>query len=275
MAAHDGTPWLEVGDRVYVRRYRFFDQVIGLVLGDGAAVVIDTRTTPSHARELQAEIRALTDLPIDAVINTHAHSDHCFGNAMFDPVRIWGQRGAVRWLAETGERQREGLRTAIPDLADDLAGVVLRAPDSLVDAAAIVDVGGRMLELAFHGRAHTDHDLVVGVPDAGVVFAGDIIEEGNAPYFGDGFPVAWPETLAAFLAAHPQPVVVPGHGAVVDRAFVDRQRADVARLAAAARQVAAGTMTADELVAAVPFPEPTAREALSRALLELGDLADR
>lgn len=261
--------WQEIGDRVFVRRYRFFDQGIGLVLGDGAALVIDTRTTPSHARELQDDIRSVTHLPIEAVVNTHAHSDHCFGNATFDPVRIWGQRGAVRWLSETGERQRSGLAASIPDLAAELAEVVLRPPDSLVDDRGSLAVGGRPVELAFHGPAHTDHDLVVAVPDVGVVFAGDIIEQGNPPYFGDGFPVAWPATLDAFLRAHPGTIVVPGHGAVVDRAFVEQQRQDIETLATACLQVVAGDRTPDELVASVPFPEPTAREALGRALLEL------
>ena len=93
-------------------------------------------------------------------------------------------------------------------LAADLAEVVLRPPDVLVDDRARLEVGGRHVELSLHGRAHTDHDLVVTVPDAGVAFAGDTIEEGNAPHFGDGFPVAWPETLGAFLAGRQERVVV-------------------------------------------------------------------
>lgn len=258
--------WLEIADGVLVRRYRFFDQGIGLVLGDGAALVIDTRTTPSHARELQADIRAVTSAPVEVVVNTHAHSDHCFGNSLFDPVTIWGQRGAVRWLERTGERQRAGLAGQIPDLAEDLAGVVFRPPDRLVDERATLEIGGRRVELSFHGPAHTDHDLVVAVPDAGVVFAGDIVEEGNAPWFGDGDPEAWPVTLGAFLAARPEAIVVPGHGAVVDRAFVAAQRQAIGRLAAGIGRVAAGEQDADALVAEMIFPEPTVREALARGL---------
>jgi glyoxylase-like metal-dependent hydrolase (beta-lactamase superfamily II) len=266
MTAAAAPSWLEVGDRVFVRRYRFFDQAIGLVLGDGAALLIDTRTTPGHARELLDDVRTLTDLPIDVIVNTHGHSDHCFGNASFDPVRIWGQRGAVRFLATTGERQKAALIASMPDLEDDVRAVVIRPPDTLVDREAAVSVGGRPVTLAFLGRAHTDHDLVVAVPDAGVVFAGDIIEEGNAPWFGDGYPLDWPSTLDAFLACRLEPVVVPGHGAVVDRAFVERQRGVIEALAVAIRGVWAGEITADDVIAMAVFPEVTAREALARGL---------
>ena len=51
-ASSDG--WVELGDRVFVRRYAFYDQNIGVVLGDGEALVIDTRSTYGQAREIQA-----------------------------------------------------------------------------------------------------------------------------------------------------------------------------------------------------------------------------
>lgn len=258
--------WLELGDRVYVRRYRFFDQGVGLVLGDGAALVIDTRTTPGHATELRTAIGRLTHLPVAAVVNTHAHSDHCFGNATFDPVTVWGQRGAVRFLETTWERQRDGLAQMIPDLADDLRGVLPRPPDHLVDDRATITVGGRTVELAYHGRAHTDHDLTVAVPDVGVLFAGDVIEEGNAPWFGDGYPEAWPVTLDALLTSRSETIIVPGHGAVVDRAFVAAQRAAIAGLADGIGRLVAGELDEEALVARVDLPAPTVREALARAL---------
>lgn len=273
MAATTPSPWTELADGVFVRRYAFFDQDVGLVLGDGAALVIDTRTTPGHARELLAEIRALTALPIGAVVDTHAHSDHCFGNATFDPVTIWGQRGAVRFLEQTGERQRAGLAEAIPDIAADLAEVVIRPPDRLVDTTATIEVGGRRVELAHLGRAHTDHDLVVAVPDADVVFAGDIIEEGAPPSFGDGYPIAWPGTLDAFLAARPETIVVPGHGAVVDRAFVAAQRDAIAAMADLARGIVTGALP-ETAIGEAPYSGPVARQALERVRLELGGSVD-
>jgi glyoxylase-like metal-dependent hydrolase (beta-lactamase superfamily II) len=269
-------PWREVGDRVFVRRYSFADQDIGLILGDGAAMVIDTRSTMGQAREILDEMRSLTSAPIDVVVNTHGHSDHCFGNACFAGAAIWAQRGAVRFIEETGERQRAALIEGLPDLADELKDLRIVQPDKLFEDRTTLEVGGRPVELAYHGRAHTDHDLIVTVPDVGVVFAGDIIEEGAAPWFDDGYPLDWLATLASVLDALPSvpaggggPVVVPGHGDVVDRAFVTAQAADIATLVAEARAAHASGGTVDDLVDRVPFPAEPARSALTRAFKQL------
>ena len=142
--------------------------------------------------------------------------------------------------------------------------MVLDPPDRTVDdAGGDLEVGGRRVELRWCGRGHTDNDLVVLVPDAGVVFAGDLVEEGAPPQFGDAFPLEWPATLDRLLALAP-PTVVPGHGDVVDHGFVAGQRDQLAALAGLCRQVAAGTLAAAEAMRAAPFPEPFARTALER-----------
>ena len=151
----------------------------------------------------------------------------------------------------------------MPELEADLRAVVIRPPDRLVERQAVVSVGGRPVTLAYHGRAHTDHDLVVAVPDAGVVFAGDIIEEGNAPWFGDGYPLDWPATLDAFLA---------GATRAGDRAGTRRGRGPRLRGAAASCDRALADAIAErvrwrahgrhEVVAMAVFPEATTREAL-------------
>jgi glyoxylase-like metal-dependent hydrolase (beta-lactamase superfamily II) len=68
--------WQEIGDRVFTRRYAFFNQQIGVVLGGRDVVVIDTRSTPAQAREIAAELRELTRDPVSIVIDTHWHFDH-------------------------------------------------------------------------------------------------------------------------------------------------------------------------------------------------------
>lgn len=264
-------PWQEIGDRVFVRRYRFWDQEIGLVLGRDAGLVVDSRISHRQADEILADVRSLTSLPVAVVVNTHAHSDHCFGNRRFRPATIWGHERAVTFLRETGERQRASLVAEMPELAGELAEVVFDAPDRTFTDRATIDVAGRGVDLRYLGRGHTDHDAVVLIPDADVLFAGDLLENGAPPYFGDGFPMDWPATTAALLAlVGPATTVVPGHGDVADRSFVDTSLAAFRALAGLARRVAADGLPIDDVLADAPWGGgPPIREALERALAQL------
>jgi glyoxylase-like metal-dependent hydrolase (beta-lactamase superfamily II) len=235
------TGWQEVADGVLVRRHASLDLNCGLVLGDGACLVVDTRSHPGEAAELVAAVRSVTPHPW-TVVNTHAHYDHCFGNAAFRPTAIWASRGCAADLAATGELQRAvvvaGLRATGEDAeADLLSAAPIDLPDHLVDDVAVLDVGGREVTLRFLGRGHTDHDLVVEVEadgDGTVVFAGDLVEEGAPPAFEDAFPADWPATLGRLHALARGPVV-PGHGAVVDAGFVGAQREELLAVLTALR----------------------------------------
>ena len=263
--------WVEIGDRVFVRRYAFYDQNIGVVLGDGEALVIDTRSTHAQAREILDDLAALTAFPVGVVVDTHGHFDHAFGNHVFRPAPIWGHERCVTFMARTGEARRPAIAAEEPALAADLAEVVIDPPDQTFSETAIVEVGGRPVELRYLGRGHTDHDIVVTVVGASVVFAGDLIENGAVPFFGDGYPLDWPATATA-LAAIVDGVVVPGHGDHAGRAFVEEQAASIAELAALAREVHAGTISEADALARTPFPAyPPAsiRRPLERALQQL------
>ena len=260
--------WLEVGDRVFTRRYAFYDQQIGVVLSDGEALVVDTRTTPSQARELVADIRRLTPHPVRIVVDTHWHSDHAFGNHTFRPAEIWGHDRCRARLLETGAVQLADLRANVPHLADDLAELVIDPPERTFSDSAEVDVGGRRVELRYLGRGHTDADIVILVPDAGVLFAGDLLENDAVAYFGDGYPLDWPATAERLLALVSGPVV-PGHGSIGDRAFVERQVAELTAVAAAARRLHAAEIGREEALASIPYPAAAAVEPLDRALAQL------
>ena len=233
--------WQEVGAGIFVRRHAELDLNCGLVVGDGACLVVDTRSHLGEAADLIAAVRTVTPHPW-TVVNTHAHYDHCFGNAAFRPAAIWGFRGCAADLAATGELQRADVVRGLVDsgdqrTADLVACAPIDPPDSLVDDVAVLDVGGREVTLLFLGRGHTGADLVVEVEaegDGTVVFAGDLVEEGAPPAFDDAFPVEWPATLGRLHALARGPVV-PGHGAVVDAAFVGAQREELLAVLAALR----------------------------------------
>jgi len=264
------TLWTEVGDRVFVRRYRFFDQDITAVLGGEAALVVDTRSTPAQAREILDDLRELGSPRVGLVVNTHGHGDHSFGNSAFRPATIWGHERCVTMIQVTGEAQRASGIAETPDIAADLADVVLDPPDRTLTDHAALDLDGREVRLTYLGRGHTDNDIVVMIPDADVLCAGDLVENGAPPWFGDGFPMDWPATAEALLTmVGERTVVVPGHGAHADRAFVERSLAEIRAIADLALTVQRGDATLEEAVVAAPYPASAARESIERALAQL------
>lgn len=266
--------WVEIGDKVFVRRYAFYDQNIGVVLGRAETLVIDTRSTYAQAREIQADLRELTDSPVGVVVDTHGHFDHVFGNGIFRPATIWGHERCVTFMVRTGEARKRTIAAEEPLLADDLAEIVIDPPDRVFATHARIEVGGREVMLRYLGRGHTDHDVVVEIPGTDVVFAGDLLENGNVPFFADGYPLEWPATAAALAVRVREQggVVVPGHGDHGGRALADASAASLATLAELAARVDSGELTLEEAIAEHPFPEhppEDARRAFERALMQI------
>jgi glyoxylase-like metal-dependent hydrolase (beta-lactamase superfamily II) len=257
--------WREVGDRVWVRRYEWLDQTIGAIGGDAGLVVIDTRATHPLADELRADLRAMGQRPLASVVNTHGHWDHVFGNARFLPTPIWGHVRCAAMIAEQGEAMRTRIQRQYP--SEPFDEVVLTPPTELFTESATLDLGDRQVELRYLGRGHTDNDIVVIVPDASVLFAGDLLENAPAPAFGDSYPIAWVAAGQALIGLV-EGVVVPGHGDPFDREFAERQVAELAVLAGLAKEVANGAIGIDEAVRRSPFPAEPTSQALERARLE-------
>lgn len=266
--------WVEIGDKVFVRRYAFYDQNIGVVLGRAESLVIDTRSTYAQAREIQADLKELTDSPVGVVVDTHGHFDHVFGNGIFRPATIWGHERCVTFMVRTGEARKRTIAAEEPLLADDLAEIVIDPPDRVFATHARIEVGGREVMLRYLGRGHTDHDVVVEIPGTDVVFAGDLVENGNVPFFADGYPLEWPGTAEALAVRVKEGsgVIVPGHGDHGGRALADASAASLTALADLAGRVDSGELTIDEAIAEHPFPEhppEDARRGFERALMQI------
>lgn len=259
--------WIEAADGVLVRRYHELDLSVGLVVGGESCLVVDTGGDAGQGVELAAAVREVTPLPWQVVL-THSHFDHSFGTEAFAPCAVWAHRRCHADLVATGEQQREKWARRYRErgeveVGDRIAAVRLVLPDHLVDDRAELDLGGRRVDLRHFGPAHSDHDLVVHVPDAGAVFAGDLVEHGAPPQFGDAFPQGWPAALDGILALD-APIILPGHGDPVDRDFVRVQRAELALVAKLCREVDAGTLNVQQAVARSPYPEEFTLAALAR-----------
>ena len=275
--------WREVGDGVLVRRHRTLDVNAGLVVGDDRCLVVDTRSSDREARDLLAAVRDVTALPF-VVATTHAHFDHCFGNATFAGAQagcdIWGHERCRSDLLERGVEQRAAMAAWLRQcgegaLADEVEAVVVVPPNRTLRDAAAVDLGGREVLLHHPGRGHTDHDVVADVVGAGVTFAGDLVEQGAPPSFDDSFPLEWPATLKAMLPRLGG-VVVPGHGDVVDPDFVASQLTDIAEVADAAALLPpdAGDEPLERAASRLAVGGPAGYVGLRRALAHLRDGAE-
>jgi glyoxylase-like metal-dependent hydrolase (beta-lactamase superfamily II) len=258
---------VEIADGVLVRRYAELDLSVGLVLGAEHALVVDTRGDEAQGTELADAVRRVTRLPWQVVI-THAHFDHCFGTGAFLPASVWAHERCGEVLARTAEWQRdEWVRHYVaaddPHTAEALAATDPPLPDHVVGDHVALDLGDRPVALRHLGRGHTDHDLVVAVPDARVAFAGDLVEQGAPPDFGDSYPADWPSTVDSLLELDLS-VIVPGHGDPVDPPFVRAQRDELGTLAGLCRNVRDGSLSTTEALARSPYPDGPTLAAFAR-----------
>ena len=260
-------PFDELGDGVFRRRYASLNLNIGVVIGGDGVLVIDTRASHAQAEELRTEIVGLTSLPIRWVVNTHWHWDHTFGNASFPEAALWGHRRCREYLIEHGEEAKEDVIDWVGEAnRAAIEAVIVRPPEYIVDPDGAIDIGGRSVRLEWLGLGHTDSDLVVSVPDAGVLFAGDLLEQGAPPYYGDGYPFAWQDTVNE-LRSRVTGVTVPGHGDLMDREAVAGQCEEIAVVAAACAE---GLVTGIFDPMQGPYPAETMQSAWERAKVEKG-----
>ncbi|NYF60177.1 MBL fold metallo-hydrolase [Micromonospora purpureochromogenes] len=268
--------FVEVADRVHVLREPLLDVNVTLVVGDGEALLVDSLSTAGQAAELAAAARTVTGHPW-TLVNTHHHYDHCFGNATLaaDPPRpVYAHELAAAALRERPDALRreayEELRGERPEFAAEVAGTELLAPTHTVLTEAVLDVGGRRVVLRHPGRGHTDADLVVHVPDADVLVAGDLVEQSGPPAFEDSYPLQWPDAVAELLRlTTPATVVVPGHGDPVDAEFVRAQHRQLVDLAWLIRAAHTGSAPPERVAAEAPFGARPALIAARRGYAQL------
>lgn len=253
----------ELANGVFRRRYESLDLNVGVVLGEQGILVIDTRASHVEADELREELRTLTTLPVRWVVDTHWHWDHTFGNARFSQAEIWGHELCRKTMVELGDSMKEDAAAWLPDRLEELAEVVITPPTSVFESSAGIDLGRVVVEMTYHGRGHTDSDIVVTVGD--VSFMGDLLEEGAPPVFDDGFPISWPVTLES-AAEIGSSIIVPGHGDTLDRAGAAAQIEEIRAVADLARRCLEEGFPVTEAAILGPYPPDVMASALERAL---------
>jgi glyoxylase-like metal-dependent hydrolase (beta-lactamase superfamily II) len=259
-------PWQEVAEGVYVCVAEPATVNLGLIVGSHSALVVDTGSSPAQGRLLRKRVAEVTSLPLAGAVATHWHYDHAFGLAGFGDLTTYAH-----------ESVRERLLGPLAAAAAADLGVNpadLRMPARELVVATAVELGARRVELAHLGRGHTDGDLVVVVPDADVVFAGDLIETADAPWFGaDSYPHEWAASLDSVIGVMTgKTVAVPGHGPPANREFVFGQRGRIAAVSGEIRRLkeAGVAVSAARETGSWPFPAEHVSDGIEPGYRQLG-----
>ena len=205
----------------------------GLVVGDGASLLVDTLFDLRLTQRMLDAFQPLTRTsPIRSLVNTHANGDHCYGNQLIKDADIIASTAAAHEMSEVPPAMLAALNAAPGEVGEifrrffgDFAfdGIELRLPTRTFDSRLEVEVGGRIVELIEVGPAHTRGDVIVYVPDAQTIYTGDIL-------FIGGTPIVWAGPLSNWVAACDLMLgmdietVVPGHGPVTDKQGIVKVR---------------------------------------------------
>ncbi|MFE2376641.1 MBL fold metallo-hydrolase [Streptomyces sp. NPDC059398] len=262
ISSWENSGWEHLAPGVGRCRLPRWDATAGLVAGRYGALLFDTGATLREGREVRLRAEAALGRRVTHVALSHPHFDHVLGTAAFAGVQVYGAVGTEALLTR-GSRGADALREdavrhGVPAAEAAEAVAHLVAPHHPVSGELTLDLGGRRVTLVNCGPGHTGHDLALLVPGGSggpghgesggyggpgghggpggrpegapggrtVVFCGDLVEESGEPQAGpDAMPGRWPAALDRLLALGGEDALyVPGHGAVVDAAFVRAQR---------------------------------------------------
>ena len=214
------TSFTEVGPGLYAFTAEG-DPNTGVIIGDESVMVVEAQATPRLARKVIECIRGVTDKPISHLVLTHYHAVRVLGASAYDAREVImseaargmvEERGAEDWASEFGRFPR------LFQGHEEIPG--LTWPTTTFSEAMTVYLGKRKVEIMHLGRAHTAGDAVVWVPDAEVMFTGDIVEYHSACYCGDGYFSDWADTLNNIAGFDPV-AIAPGRGdALIGREMV-------------------------------------------------------
>lgn len=199
----------------------------GLVAGDEGSLLVDTLFDLKLTAEMLETMSSITaQRPVQTLVNTHANGDHCFGNELVTGAEVIASaasaaemeelppaRLAAMMRADFGETTNAYLQQAFGPF--DFEGIEPPRATRTFSGRLAIETGGRAAELIEVGPAHTAGDVLVHLPDDGVIFTGDIL-------FIQGTPIVWNGPVENWLDACNTiidldcSVIVPGHGPLTD-----------------------------------------------------------
>jgi glyoxylase-like metal-dependent hydrolase (beta-lactamase superfamily II) len=230
----------------------------GVIIGEKAALVVDSGITPGMGTYIQEVVAGITDVPVRFLANTTYHGDHSFGNVAFsDDVVVVSSRlnkAAMEDLEEEKFFRSDSM------YGDDALDSVTswRKPDVTFDRFLEVDLGGRVVHLWHFGPGNGSGDTIVHVPDANTAWVGNFLRHpGIPPMLLAGDPVGYLRSLRAMQSTLRLDHLVPGHGpltgAVASITWMHNYLHSTTNQVEALRDAGASV---DEVMDEVPLPEP-------------------
>src|SRR3954468_18311151 len=183
-----------------------------IIVGDDGCLVFDAQSTPAMAYKVIERVRKVTEKPIKYVVLSHYHAVRVLGASAYKAQGIVASQETYRLVAERGQQDWDSEYGRFPRLFRDAESIPgLTWPTLAFEGEMTLFLGKREVRLMQLGAGHTSGDIVAWVPDAEVMFSGDLIEYHSACYCGDAHLRAWPETLNKIREFDPKSVA-PGRG---------------------------------------------------------------
>src|SRR5579871_1939540 len=188
------------------------DPNTGVIVGDDSVMVVDAQATPVMAARVIEKIRTVTDKPIKYVVLSHYHAVRVLGASGYKAQAVIASQETYRLVAERGQQDWDSEYGRFPRLFQDAQSIPgLTWPTLTFEGDISIYLGKREVRLMQLGAGHTSGDIVAWVPDAEVMFSGDLIEYHSACYCGDAHLREWPATLNEIRAFNPK-AIAPGRG---------------------------------------------------------------
>jgi glyoxylase-like metal-dependent hydrolase (beta-lactamase superfamily II) len=189
------------------------DPNTGVIIGDDGVMIVDAQATPAMAQAVIDRVRSVTDKPITHVLLSHYHAVRVLGASAYkDAKMIIASQPTRDLIVERGKQDMASEIGRFPRLfrgKETIPG--LTWPTVTFDGELSLWLGKREVRISQPGRGHTAGDTIAWVPDAGVMFSGDLVEFKSACYCGDAHFKDWPKTIRKLAAFEPK-ALVPGRG---------------------------------------------------------------
>ena len=254
----NGSP-VEVADGVFVIPDGRVPLVpnVGVIVGDRAALVVDTGLGPRNGTAVHQIARSLAgDRPLFLTI-THFHPEHGFGAQGFRDATIVYNRIQHEEFRQKADGYLETFRGLGATVAEQLEGVEFVDPHVVYDGGADLDLGGKVVQLRTWGPAHSRGDQVIFLPAERVLFTGDLVENRFYPIFPFFPPYDvdvdgrnWIAVVEKLRRLDPA-IVVPGHGEVGDTGLLATTHEYLTLLLSETERLAGKGNNADAIIAAL------------------------